>query len=133
MEIPNNVTTYELQESIVWIDNDGIVYSVPKPGITTNFSKESSKQDMIRFGEITGNKKVCLIIESNPHSKPPAKEQRDFIADQLNSFTKAMAIIITSPVSKMIANLFFGLKPPKYPAKMFTSVEDAREWVKQYL
>jgi hypothetical protein len=42
-------------------------------------------------------------------------------------------MITTSPVSKMIANLFFGFKPPSYPVKMFTNKEEAVSWIKQYL
>ncbi|MGZ3883914.1 MAG: DUF7793 family protein, partial [Bacteroidia bacterium] len=61
------------------------------------------------------------------------KHQRDFIAEQLSSVTKAMAIITSSPLSRMIANLFFGLKPPPYPVKMFTNENEAKAWILQYL
>jgi hypothetical protein len=133
MEIPKNAKTYELKSSIMWFDDLGILYSVPKPGVPPDLTHEEIKLEMDKFRAFTGNKKVCMVSESNPNSKPPSKEDRDLIASEINTVAKAIAIITTSPVSRMIANLFFGLKPPPYPTKMFTNEKDAVEWIKQYL
>ena len=74
-----------------------------------------------------------MIAETDKSSPPPKKEDRDWIARELNSVIKALAIISTSPLGKMLANLFFGLKPPPYPYKFFSNEIDAKEWIKQYL
>ena len=133
MEIPKNAKTHELRSSIIWFDSDGILYSVPKPGPPPELSQEEILKEMDRFREIIGHKKVCMISESNSSARPPSKDERDFIAKQISSVTKAMAIVTNSPVTKMVVNLFFALKPPDYPAKMFSNEVDAREWIKQYL
>jgi hypothetical protein len=133
MEIPQGAKTLELAASIIWFGEDGILYSTPKPGIPPKQSMENVSEEMERFKKFTNNKKVCMVAESNPKAPAPAKEERDFIADALTSITKAMAIVTTSPVSKMIANLFFGFKPPGYPVKMFTDKDEAVKWIKQYL
>lgn len=134
MQIPDNVKTIDWSTSIIWFDEDGIFYSQPKPGVPEpQLSREETLEQMDRFKKLIGNKKVCMILESNSNSKPPKKEDRDFIADQLNQVTMAMGIISTSPLSRMIANLFFGLKPPKYPVKFFSNQTDAKTWIKQYL
>ncbi|MGZ4043811.1 MAG: DUF7793 family protein, partial [Bacteroidia bacterium] len=118
--------------SIIWFE-DGILFSNPKPGVPPVLTMEEINEEMKVFRSITNNKKMCMVLESSPKSPPPPKDQRDFIAEQITSITKAMALVTTSPVSKMIANLFFGLKPPPYPMKMFTNKEDAVEWIKQYI
>jgi hypothetical protein len=133
MEIPKDAKTHELRSSIIWFDSEGIMYSVPKPGIPPVLNHEEILKEMDSFRAFIGNKKVCMIAQSNPNSPPPSKGERDFIAEQINSIVKAMAIVTTSPVSRMIANLFFGLKPPAYPAKMFSNEAEAREWIRQYL
>jgi hypothetical protein len=132
MEIPKNVKTYDMTSSIMWFDEQGILYSVPKPGVPPDMTAEQIKAEMEKFRQFAGNGKVCMVVESNSQSKPPSKEERDLIATEINSIAKAMAIITTSPVSRMIANLFFGLKPPPYPAKMFSNEKDAVEWIKQF-
>ncbi|MDP2387596.1 MAG: hypothetical protein Q8M29_14585 [Bacteroidota bacterium] len=134
MKIPENTKTIDWQTSIMWFDDEGVLYSLPKPGVPEpELSREETLVQMEKFKKLIGNKKVCMILESNSNSKPPKKEDRDFIADQLNQVTKAMGIISTSPLSRMIANLFFGLKPPAYPVKFFSNEIDAKAWIKQYL
>jgi hypothetical protein len=134
MEIPANVKTIDWETSIIWFDEDGIMYSMPKPGAKPeDLTREQSQKRLDDFKTMVGNKKICMILETNSNSKPPKKEDRDFIAQQLEDVTKAMALISTSPLSRMIANLFFGLKPPTYPAKFFSNEKEAKEWIKQYL
>ncbi len=131
LEIPENVKKYELGSSIVWFDGK-ILYSTPKPGPLETRTMEQIHADMNIIRELIGYKKVCFILESNPKSPPPAKQERDFIADQIESVTKAMAIITSSPLSRMIANLFFGFRAPSYPVKMFTDIKAAKEWIQEY-
>jgi hypothetical protein len=132
MEIPKGVKTYEMTSSIMWINEEGILFSVPKPGAPPELSMDEINEEMKKFRAIVGNKKVCMVTEANPQSRPPTKSERDFIANIINDVTKAMAIVTTSPVARMIANLFFGLKPPPYPAKMFSNEKEALEWIKQF-
>lgn len=134
MEIPKNVKLIDWPTSILWFDEDGVLYSKPKEGVPEPvLSREESQKQMEEFKKIIGHKKVCMVLETNKNSKPPKKEDRDFIAEQLASITMAMAIISSSPLSRMIANLFFGLKPPPYPVKFFSDEKEAKEWIKQYL
>lgn len=132
MEIPKNAKVTEFPTSFIWIDEDGILYSKPKPGPQPKQSIEESKKTMDTFRTLTGGKKVCMILESASSTNPPNKEERDYIATELADVTKAMAIITTSPLSRMIANLFFGLKPPPYPVKMVANEIEGKEFLKQY-
>ena len=134
MEIPVNAKTIDWTTSIIWFDEDGVMFSMPKPGVAEpELSREDALREMEKFKELLGHKKVCMVLETNANSKPPKKEDRDFIAEQLNQITKAMAILASSPLSRMIANLFFGLKPPPYPVKFFSNEKDAKQWIRQYL
>ena len=133
MEIPNDVKVHDFASSHLWISKEGIVYSSPKTDAYRELSHEEIKMQMDNFRTIIGNKKVCIVLESNPKAKPTKKEQRDFIASELSSVVKAMALITSSPASRIIANLFFGFKPPAYPVKMFSDEAKATEWIKQYL
>jgi hypothetical protein len=117
----------------MWFDEDGILYSVPKPNAPQPQTKEEALLQMDEFRKIINNKRTCMITISESTAPPPKKEDRDWIAKELDSVVKAMAIITVSPLSRMVANLFFGLKPPAYPVKFFSNREDAKDWIKQYL
>ena len=133
MEIPTHLKTIDWPTSIMWFDEDGVLYSKSKPGIPPPVSKEESLRQMEEFKILIGGKPVCMILETASNSKPPNKEERDFAAEQLNQVVKAMGIITTSPLSRMVANLFFGLKPPPYPVRFFQNEKEAKEWIKKYL
>jgi hypothetical protein len=133
MEVDKDARVLDLENSTIWLSREGIMYSKPRPNAPTDSTREQILSEMDRLREFLGNKKVCMVLEANPQSRPPTKELRDLIAEALSSITKAMAIVTTSPLSRMIANLFFSFKPPEYPVKMFATEEEATKWVKQYL
>lgn len=131
--IPAHTKTIELTNSVLWLDEDGILYSASKPDSFKVLTREETEGELRKLRELIGDKKVCMILETNSSAPPPKKEDRDWIAKELDAITKAMAIIALTPLSRMVANLFFGLKPPAYPAKFFGSVPEARKWIKKYL
>ena len=132
MDIPKDVKTYDMPSSTIWI-KDGIVYSTPKPNLSHEIGAEQMKSGMVKFKEVVGDEKICLVVEINPRTKSASKQERDIVAAEIANITKAMALITSSPVTKMIANLFFGFKPPPYHVKMFMNEQDATNWIKQYL
>jgi hypothetical protein len=125
---PADTTVFETRSSLVWQDEYGIVYSVTRPEAPL-LTNEDLKADMQLFREHFGNEKLPLILEASQNRPLPPNEQRTLIQQELNATVKAMAIITSSTLSKMTANIFFVLKPPAYPVKMFTDVGEAKKWI----
>lgn len=61
------------------------------------------------------------------------KEARDYMANEGNELIVASAILVSSPVLRMMANFFIKVNKPKNPTQMFTSEEQALKWLKQFL
>lgn len=53
---------------------------------------------------------------------------REFFMDQ-NSDYRAVAMVVNSPSTRMLANFFMGLKRGAIPVKMFTSEPEAISWL----
>jgi hypothetical protein len=132
IEVPTNAKVIDMPSSIIWLDKDGILYSVGKTSIGPR-SIDDLRAEMRQLRNVIGEGKYCIIMESNGKGPTPPKEQRDEIARELNSVTKALAVVSSSPLGRMMANLFFSFKPPKYPMKLFSNEQEARAWIKQYL
>lgn len=49
------------------------------------------------------------------------------------SITSALALVTQSKISKVMGNIFITLQNNPYPTKLFDNVEDATEWLKNYL
>ena len=129
LQIPPGVKTFEMTNSILWFDENGILYSKPKPKYI-QATRLQMEADMVILKEKTGGKKVFMIAEGHPQAESPRKEDRDYISQQLSELVKALALLTPSAVSRMVANLFFMFKPPAFPMKMFVSVSDAKEWLR---
>lgn len=131
ISLPENIEIHESADSTWWIATDGILYSISKKNAQRP-TKEEAEKEMEKFQKIIGNNKICMILDIS-YARPGRKEERDIAAVQLEKLVKAMALVTISPLSRMVANLFFGLKPPSYPVKMFSTVEDAKEWIVKYV
>ncbi len=60
------------------------------------------------------------------------KEARDYMADEGNDLVLASAIVVGSPMLRMMANFFIMVNKPKNPTRMFTDYESALEWLEKY-
>ena len=121
---------YELSNSTLWMDEDGILWSVSKKAPPQTV--EQAHKDMEKLRSLVGNKKVCLLADVT-HSTEISREMREFAAAELPKIIKAIAMVSGSSLGKMFANIFFRLKTQPYPVKMFNHVEDARKWLLQYV
>ncbi|HTF05406.1 MAG TPA: STAS/SEC14 domain-containing protein [Bacteroidia bacterium] len=114
----------------MWFDDHGILCSIAKKHPPQ--TEEQIEQTMKDFIKLSGGRKLCMLADITD-AVPAKKETRERAADEFPKHVKAIALLTRSPLSKMIANLFFALKPPTYPMKMFNDPEEGREWLKQYL
>lgn len=130
MEIPKNVKVFDFPTSTLWFDEYGILCSVSKKG--PEQTMEESKKWMEEYYKIFGTEKQCMLVDIT-NATPTSKEARDYASEELPKIVKAIAMISNSAMGRMLTNLFFGLKPPPYPAKMFSNEQEAKEWLKSYL
>ena len=130
MQIPKNADLHDTVSSVAWRDENGILCSISKKAPPPTL--EESKKEIDAFRKKFGPGKFCMLIDITDASPTP-KETRDWAAEELNKMVKAIAMISRSALGRMVVNLFFGLKPPPYPTKMFSDEKEAKEWLKQYL
>ena len=59
-----------------------------------------------------------------------SKEARDYFANERTaSIQRATALLIGSPVSRVIGNFFMGLNKPISPTRLFTDPHKAIQWL----
>jgi hypothetical protein len=61
------------------------------------------------------------------------KQTREYAAKEFPKLVKALALVCKSPMSRVLAHLFFAVVSPPFPAKMFTTEADAKQWLMQYI
>lgn len=62
------------------------------------------------------------------------REARDlFCSDEYLQVASQTALVVRSPVSRVIGNFFVGINRPKYPVRVFSDPDLAVTWLKGYL
>ena len=64
--------------------------------------------------------------------KESTKEARDYMANEGNRLVLASAMLISSPMLRMMANFYISVNKPQNPSRMFTDEESALEWLNPF-
>ncbi|HET7898349.1 MAG TPA: STAS/SEC14 domain-containing protein [Flavisolibacter sp.] len=128
MTPPKDKPTFEGEIATYWIE-DGMLVSLSK-SIKRTVQNITGNVALVK--EITGNKKMPLLIYLSP-SPVPDKATRTFSTTQLPEIYTAMAMVSKPGLSQFIMNILFRFKPPPIPMKSFTDDGAAKEWLRQFV
>lgn len=120
---------FENEVFITAMDPSGICITRVKANsfITISHAKENT-QHIKSYGEA-----MPLLVDSR-NINSITKEARDHFAMRGRSpGVTAIAILIASPVSRLIGNFYMGLNKPVVPTKLFTEEDKAMRWLGKFL
>ena len=131
MEIPSNCEIFDITCYWTWMGLDGIARTKVKPQAEVTIKE--SIENSVAVNSLYKAKKFPLLIDAR-QIKSISKEARDnFSIKNRSTNINSFAVIIESPLSRIIGNFFMGLNKPSVPAKLFNNEQDAVNWLKQYL
>ena len=95
---------------------------------TEELAKENvDAQESVRDGL---NKEQIRVLIDMTAVTEISKEARDYFANERTaSIQRATALLIDSPVSRVIGNFFMGLNKPISPTRLFTDSNKAIQWL----
>lgn len=98
----------------------------PNAVMTLDDGKESTRisAEMINF-----EARPLMVDLTNVIKMTQECRQHFAGAEHAATFSKC-ALIVSSPISKMIGNFFLGLNKPLKPTRLFTSKEEGLKWLK---
>lgn len=130
IESTEKVDVYHTPLLNCWFGDDGILYSESK---VAERSMENYQLLFELYKKLSdnGNKKI-RTLGNITKTQPSKKEVRDYIANELPKYIKAMALVSDSSMGKMIGNVFIKLNPAPYPIQIFSNVESAIKWLNKY-
>jgi len=133
-EVPSGFTAggevIETRTGKVWLDEDGFLHGWAKPGseMTVADAAEITAAKL----RLVGERRMRVMVDiSNVHSM--SRDAREEMRKSEHTRgTIALALIVRSPVSRVIGNFFITLSRPDIPVKLFTSSTAARAWLAQF-
>ncbi len=115
----------------VFLGEDGIYRQQMFENVHVNL--EDAKELFARNEELSdGTTRPLLVIVAGTRSL--SREARShFSGKESVRLFSAVALLVESPLTRVISNFFIGLNKPLFPVKIFSSEKDALEWLKDYL
>ncbi len=111
-----------------WIENE-ILYCIYKSNYEIDI--EGAKQ-IVKDRLICQNNIKYPAFADFKGVKSVSKEARDYLAKEGSFLVKACAILVSSPVDKIMINFYSKINKPIIPTKLFTNNEDALKWLQQF-
>ena len=121
----------ETRTNRVWLREDGIVHAVCKPQAVITL--DDAKENIDAAAKVTVEKKSPLFIDLRPIKSVTREARTIYSSNESKATTTAFGFLIDSPVSRVIGNLFIGINKPDLPTKIFTSENNAIEWLKGFI
>jgi hypothetical protein len=121
----------EVEGAEVWFGEDGIIRVVSIPGVEVTLKSVIEVSRHVK--KFSMGKKVPVFVDIRG-LKSMTREARLFVSgEDAAQAHSAAALLIGSPLSKVIGNFFLGINKPPYPTKLFNSQEKALEWLKGFV
>ncbi len=78
------------------------------------------------------NGKVYPVLTDIRDMAPHNHEVRDYFANEASDSSVANAILISSALSSVLANIFLTLNKPTIPTRIFTDPKKAAKWLEMF-
>ena len=112
------------------LDKRGFILSKVHPGSEIGLNEAKGNTQAVI--DISGGANYPIFVDIR-EIKSISKEARDhFSMRGRKPNVTAIAMLVSSPLSRIIGNFFLGLNKPVVPTRMFTSETEAITWMIRY-
>jgi hypothetical protein len=131
--VPNAPRIVALRECpwfTVVLRDDGILAYHPISGLVITY--EVALQVLEVGMQITDGPRPTLVLMQDM-ARVDREARALFASEEYMRLCSQTALVVGSPVSRVIGSFFVGLNRPKYPYKIFGDPEQAAEWLREFV
>lgn len=118
-----------IKDFVTWMGNDGICRTKVKKG--ADIDLVSAIENTKAVDSFYIGKHYPIIIDSSDIHSMSREARKHFSTNGRVTSINSMAIVVSSPISKVIGNFFLGLNKPEVPARLFNNEKEALVWLKE--
>jgi hypothetical protein len=121
----------ETRVAKIWMGDDGIFRVIFLPG--AELELEDIKEINRYMNKVSGGKRIPAFNDIRG-VKSTSREARVYTSSRASvEVCSAAALLIGTPISRVIGNLFLSLSSPPYPTRIFKSEEEALVWLNGFI
>ncbi len=110
---------------------EGIMRQVALP--VSEHTLADAKENVEVAAKIVKGKKVPGLIDIREVKSISREARMHYAGDENAKVLNAVAMLVDSPVSRIIGNFFIGLNKAPFPCKLFSSESAAIEWLREFI
>jgi hypothetical protein len=92
-----------------------------------------AKANLAATFELAGRRPIPVLVDMREVRSQTREARQHFAGPEAQKVTLAVALLIGSPVSRVLANFYLGVRPPRIPTQLFTDEAEAVTWVLERL
>ena len=110
-------------------DDRGFIHAVMRPGC--EMTLEDAKENVAAIFALAGKRTPVLVDMRGVRSQ--TREARQYFGGaEAETATRAVALLIGSPVSRVLANFFLRVSNQRIPTQLFTDEALAAAWLRGF-
>jgi hypothetical protein len=131
LEVANEPSERQTLTATLRMGVEGILRVTLKAGASLNL--EHAKLNLAATTALAAGQRVPVLIDLRPGRSLDREARALYSGDQTGKVVCAVALLIGSPLSRAIGNMFMGLNKPAYPLRLFSSEAEAVAWLAGFL
>lgn len=121
----------ELRIARAWKDDQGIVWIRFLP--TESHSLEDAREVVAAHVALADGTASPVLADLRGITIGADREARTYYSSSEGAYLKsAMAMVVDSPVQRMLGNIFLRFNKPPYPTRLLAGPDEAVEWLAQF-
>ncbi len=110
-----------------WWDERGFVHAVMRTGCEMALS--DAQENVAAIYELGGRTRNRVLVDMRGVRSQTREARQYFAGPEAEKATLAVALLMGSPVSRVLANFFLRLTPQRIPTSLFTDDASALAWL----
>jgi hypothetical protein len=113
----------------IWLRPDGIVQLVWAPQTTVLI--EDATAALEAMAQLTGGRRSPLLVDMHDTGSLDRPTRAELT--RRSDLQSAVALIVGTPLTRMMANFFLSVSKPQFPTRLFDNEESAVPWLQGFV
>jgi hypothetical protein len=113
----------------MWLRPDGIVHLVWGPRVTMGL--EDAVAAVAAMTKLTGGRRSPLLVDTHDAGAQDRPARVEFV--RRGDLVSAVALIVATPLSRMMGNFYLNVSKPMAPTKLFDDETSALAWLQGFV
>ncbi|MBI1947164.1 MAG: hypothetical protein HYS27_15820 [Deltaproteobacteria bacterium] len=115
----------------LWRGDDDIIRAVSYAG--AHMTLEDAVENIQACARLAGQRRLPVQVDLRPIGSADSAARRYYAGGEVAEVCSVVALLIGSPVSRVLGNFFLTVDRPVAPMRLFTDEAEALAWLRRFL